>query len=168
MKGKQYVTAGICIVSSIFGILATLLVWAFLRDTLLALTVGVGTTCAFAVGLPLHFFFQDRRYLDIEDVITEEILLKEQINFSYPANGRSGYLCVTRTALYLFSRDRRPYFAYRLPKNAVRSVSLRSAMCLKLLVEDKENGEEAVFTLVSPNVELIFQTLRESGVPATE
>jgi hypothetical protein len=168
MKGKQYVTAGTCIVSTIFGMLATLVAWAILHDSLLALTIGVGTTCAFAVVLPLRFFFEDRRYLDIEDVITEEVLLKEQINFSYPANGRSGYLCVTRSAIYLFSRDKRPYIAYRLPKDSTLSAELRSAICLKLLVRNHENGDDAIFTVMSPNGELIYKTLRESGWPAAE
>ena len=163
MKGKQYFSQAICFLSLIIGAAVLLLVWIFTGDLLVGVLCGIGTSLLVGFLVPLYLWSCDRRYRDIEDDIPEEILLKEEISFSFPESGRGGYLCVTGTALYFFSRDRKPYFSFRLPRDAMLSAELSGASCLRLSVLDSGTGQATVIALLTPKSAEILAILDDSG-----
>ena len=99
----------------------------------------------------------------MEDDIPEEILMKEQISFSSPQRGRGGYLCVTESALYFFSRDRKPHFSFRLPKEAMLAAEVSQSSCLRLSVYDRGTGRATVIALVTPKSDEILSFLADAG-----
>ena len=163
VKGKQYVSPAICVISSVLGGAVLLLVLLVASDFSLALVCGLGTSSLVASILPFYFWLLDRRYSDIEDDIPEEVLLKEQIGFSAPESGRGGYLCVTEQALYLFSRDRKPHLAMRLPREAMLSAEVSQKYCLRLSVLDRGTGQATVIALMTPKSDEILSLLAETG-----
>ena len=164
MKGKQYFSSAICCLSSVLGIAVLLLVFLLVGEFPVALACGLGTCLLVGILLPLYFWLGDRRYRDIEDDIPEEILMKEQISFSVPQSGRGGYLCVTPSALYLFSRDRKPHFAFRLPKDSMLSADVSQKYCLRLSVYDCGTGKATVISLLTPKSEELLSCLKRAGL----
>ena len=163
MKGKQYFSPALCCFSLIPGAAVLLLVVLLTGEITVALPCGFGTSLLVSVLLPLYFWICDRRYCDIEDDIPEEILMKEQISFSMPQSGRGGYLCVTDSALYFFSRDRKPHFAFRLPKDAMLSAEVSQKSCLRLSVYDRGTGKATVIALLTPRSDEILACLTKTG-----
>ena len=163
MKGKQYLTPAVCMIGAALGITVLLLVLLVTRDFSVALLCGLGTSLLGATLVPLYLWLSDRRYSDIEDDIPEEVLLKEQISFSSPESGRGGYLCITESALYLFSRDRKPYLSIRLPREAMLSAELSQKYCLRLSVFDGGTGQATVIALLTPKSSEILAFLTETG-----
>lgn len=163
MKGKQYFSSAICCLSLVPGAAVFLLVWIVAGDVALGLACGLGTSLLVAFLVPLYFWNCDRRYRDIEDDVPEEILLKEQISFSSPQSGRGGYLCVTGNALYFFSRDRKPHFSFRLPKESMLAAEVTQERCLRLSVLDHGTGQATVISLLTPKSGEILTLLAETG-----
>ena len=163
MKRKPYISSAVCALSLFFGVFALLLGWAFSKDLLSGILCGLGISLLSAVLIPLYAWTCDRRYRDIEDDIPEEILLKEQIDFSFPQSGRGGYICVTPEALYFFSRDRKPHFSFRLPKEAMLSAEFVQGSCLRLSVYDHGAGQATVLALLTPRGGEILSVLIKSG-----
>ena len=163
MKGKQYFSLAVCALSLIPGAAVLLLVLLVTGELPAALLCGLGTSLLVSLLVPFYFWSCDRRYRDIEDDIPEEILLKEQISFSSPQSGRGGYLCVTPTALYFFSRDRKPHFSFRLPKEAMLAAEVTQASCLRLSVLDHGTGRATDIALLTPRSEELLAFFRERG-----
>ena len=163
MRGKQYITPAICIVSSVLGLGVLLLVLLVSGELSTALVCALGTSLLAASVIPFYLWLSDRRYRDIEDDIPEEVLMKEQISFSFPESGRGGYLCVTENALYLFSRDRKPHLSFRLPREAMLSAELSRKYCLRLSVFDYGTGQSTVIALLSPKSDEILALLEKTG-----
>ena len=163
MKGKQYISPAICLISLVLGVAVVCLVALVTGEFLLGIVCGLGTSLLSALLVPFYLWWSDRRYRDIEDDIPEEILMKEQISFSFPEGGRGGYLCVTDNALYLFSRDRRPHIAFRLPREAMLSAELSKKYTLRLSVFDYGTGQATAIVLLTPKSGEILSLLTEQG-----
>lgn len=163
MKGKSYFSLAVCCLSLIPGAAVFLLVLLVTGELPAALLCFLGTSLLISLLVPLYFRACDRRYRDIEDDIPEEILIKEQISFSTPQSGRGGYLCVTPTALYFFSRDRKPYFSFRLPKDAVLAANTPQESALHLTVLDRGTGRATDIALLTPKSGEILELLCKDG-----
>ena len=163
MKGKQYFSSAVCLISVITGVAVFLLVLLATASSSVALLCGFGTSLIVGFLIPLFEWLKDRRYSDIEDDIPEEILLKEEISFSAPQSGRGGYLCVTENALYFFSRDRRPHFSFRLPRESMLAAEFTDGRMLRFSVLDAGTGRATVIALHTPNGEEILSKLDDSG-----
>lgn len=163
MKGKQYFSFAVCAVSLIAGAAVFLLVAIFTGEFSVALLCGLGTSLIVGLLIPFFEWNADRRYRDIEDDISEAILLKEQISFSFPQSGRGGYLCVTESAMYFFSRDRRPHFSFRLPREAMLSAELTQERTLRFSVLDAGTGRVTAIALFTSKGREILSVLDDSG-----
>lgn len=162
MKGKSYFSGPVCLAGAFLGAFAFLLSCLLTHHIPVSLTIGMGVALLSALAIPLVLYLEDRRYLGIEDDIPEEILLCEQINFSFPAHGRGGYICVTETAIYLFSRDRKPYLAYRIPRELMLSADMPSPISLRLCLAGVSE-EYRSFTILSPRSGEIMDRLDSAG-----
>ena len=84
----------------------------------------------FTVGMflivPAVLYWNDRRYRGIEEELAEPVLLKATVNFDCSAGIRNGYLYFTGTALYLYSRDKKPFLADRVEKVDVVMIQIRN------------------------------------------
>lgn len=163
MKGKQYFSFAVCAVGLIAGAAVLLLVAIFTEDFSVALLCGLGTSLIVGLLIPFFEWNADRRYRDIEDDIPEEVLLKEQISFSFPQSGRGGYLCVTEEAMYFFSRDRKPHFSFRLPREAMLAAEITSERALRFSVLDLGTGRVTAIALFTSKGREILSVLDKSG-----
>ena len=163
MKGKQYFSFAVCVISLITGGAVFLLVLLATAGASVALLCGFGTSLIVGLLIPLFEWLNDRRYSDIEDDIPEEVLLKEEICFSHPQSGRGGYLCVTESAMYFFSRDRRPHFSFRLPRESMLAAEITEGKMLRFSVLDAGTGRVTVIALVTRNGREILSFLDDSG-----
>ncbi len=163
MKGKQYFSSAVCVISLITGGAVLLLVLLVTGGFSTALLCGFGTSLIVGLLLPFFAWNSDRRYRDIEDDIPEEVLMKEEISFSSPQSGRGGYLCVTESAMYFFSRDRKPHFSFRLPRESMLSAEVTDGRMLRLSVLDAGTGRVTVIALHTTRGEEILSTLDDSG-----
>jgi len=110
------------------------------------------------IALPFVFYFDERKYKDINESIEGEIIAKEKVNLDFSGKVRNGYFILTADSVYLFSRDKTPYIQEKIPKELIKDIRVRNYSNLYLIV-----SEEISYTIISGKCENIIQLMQKNG-----
>ena len=124
----------------------------------LALLVAALTTLLASLLLPLSLYRRDKRYNGIEATLPQPVLLKASVSVREENVAREGYLYLTEDRLFLFARDRKPYFCQELTRDTVSSVKVEQDVIMTLSL-----GNDPLCMLASAECKKIAQIMQEHG-----
>ena len=132
--------------------------WEVDRAAVWALLIGAGATLLFSVLTPFNMYMHDKRYAGIEETLPKPVLLKASVSIRGKNRPRDGYLYLTEDAMYLFSRDRKPYASQELPKGQIRDLKVERDVFMSFRF-----ANTALYQIASVQCEEIMETMREHG-----
>ena len=145
---------------SIFIGVSSYLCWTLFypQDRFSAIIFGSLFALGLMIALPFVFYFDERKYKDINESIEGEIIAKEKVNLDFSGKVRNGYFILTADSVYLFSRDKTPYIQEKIPKELIKDIRVRNYSNLYLIV-----SEEISYTIISGKCENIIQLMQKNG-----
>lgn len=147
--------------SAILGLITGLLCFfisIFILKIFYALLFSLSFTLLLIIVLPFVLFLEDKKYKDINLQITEDILLKENVNLKLEKNVQNGYIIITKNKIYLFFRSKKSYIEVIIQKENIKAVFTDGKA--NFMIET----EETSYHFASGKNRLIIETLKANSL----